>query len=259
MGLDAFVYCRCWQNGLTAAPPVGPAGFDEDGYFDLLLPWDGNEEAHAAFLAWLINACPHDEMELASERLSNWSGYRLFQRALETAGWEHFPTLHAELPEANGGFMPAAKAAEVLKELDLFESRARIEEETVLADEATGEPVMTHVPAYQGVMMLGPGYRAGVDPDGFFVLDPGADPPATLFRAARFEQRVLDSGEVEFTGGGQTVRVAMPPVGGHETSLPHRLVVRQRSRSPADFSYIVAPLRRLCEASVASGNPVMWA
>lgn len=71
MGLDGFVYCRCWQDGLAAAPPVGPVGLDEDGRLGLLLPWKGNEAAHEAFDAWLMQACPHELMEQASEAVSN--------------------------------------------------------------------------------------------------------------------------------------------------------------------------------------------
>ncbi|MEV0398183.1 hypothetical protein [Polymorphospora rubra] len=257
MGLDAYVYCRCWQDGLATPPPVGPVGLDEEGYLDLLLPWEGNEDAHTAFDTWVERACPHEQMEQAGERVSNWAGLRLFQQTLEAAGWSHFPTLHAGLPSANGGWMPAEQAARVLDELEFFAHRARIEDEVVLVDEATGRELMTYVAAYCGVTMLGPGYRAGVDPDGFFVLDPDADPPVTLFRASRFEQRVLPDGQVEFTGGGTTARVAMPPIGERRTPPP-RLRVESRPRTAADFDYVVGALRRLCEASVATGNPVMW-
>lgn len=258
MGLDAFVYCRCWQDRLAAAPPVGPVGLDGDGRFGLLLAWEGNEAAHEAIDAWLMRACPHPLMEQASESVSNWAGLRLFQQALQAAGWSHFPMLHDGLPAVNGGSMPAGQAALVLDELDYFSNGAPIQDEVVLVDEATGRVLMTYVAAYDGVTMLGPGYRAGVDPDGFFVLDPDTDPLVTRFRAGRFGQRVLPNGEVELTSGGLRTTVAMPPVGGHGMGWPKRLAVETRSLSAADFDYIVGPLRRLCEASASTGNPVMW-
>jgi hypothetical protein len=256
VGLDAFVYCRCWQDGL-AAPPVGPVGLDEEGFLSLLVPWEGNEAAHDAFDAWVMHGCPHERMRQASDRVSNWAGLRLFQQALQ-ADWSHFPTLHTALPDANGGSASAGQAARMLEELEFFTSQARIEDETVLVDEATGRVVMTHIAVYDGILMLGPGYRAGVDPDGFFILDAGADPPATLFRAFRFSQRMLPEGKVEFTHGRQRARVAMPPVGEDGGTSPERLAVETRPRSAACFDYIVEPLRRLCEASVRTGNPVMW-
>ncbi|MBO3743884.1 hypothetical protein [Actinoplanes flavus] len=257
MGLDAFVYCRCWQDGLTPPAPVGPVGFDEEGYLSLLVAGDGYTEAEAVFDGWMASACPHELMEQASEHLANWTGYRLFQQALGAAGWSHFPTLRAELPSANGGRMPAEAAARVLGELDHFERQAVIDDEVVLVDEATEAVALRYVAAYQGVLMLGPGYRAGVDQEGFFVLDPDSDPPATLFRSARFRQRVLPGGQVQFSDEEKSVRIAMSPVGGAGTP-PEQLCVKTRPQLPAEFDYIVEPLRRLCQAAVATGNPVMW-
>lgn len=197
-------------------------------------------------------------MEQVSERVANWAGLRLFQQALRAAGRANFPTLHDVLPNTNDGSVPSEQAALVLAELDLFDTRARAGDETVLVDEATGAAVMTYVAAYDGVSMMGPGYHAGVDPDGFFVRDPGTEPPVTLFRAARFSQRVLPGDEVEFTAGRQRVRVAMPPVGARAGEPPERLRVATRPQPTTDFAYIVGPLRMLCKASVETGNPVMW-
>lgn len=255
MGLDAFVYCRCWQDGLTSPAPVGPVGFDEEGYLDLLGPGDG--EPRAVFDRWLAGACPHERMEQASEHLANWAGYRLFQQALGAAGWADAPTLRAELPSANGGRMGAEAAARVLGELDHFERWAVIDDRIVLVDEATGEVALTYVAAYQGALMLGPGYRAGVDPEGFFVLDPGYVPPVPLFRSVRFRQRVLPGERVEFSDGSGSVRITMPPVG-DAGSPPERLRLETRHQSQADFGYIIESLRRLCRAAMATGNSVMW-
>jgi hypothetical protein len=257
VGLDAFVYCRCWQDGLTPPAPVGPVGFDEEGYLSLLISEGGDTETDAAFDGWIARACSHELMEQASEHVSNWTGYRLFQQALEAAGWSHFPALRAEFPSANGGRMPAEAAGRVLDELDYFEQRAVIDDEVVLVDEATEAVALRYVAAYEGVLMLGPGYRAGVDPEGFFILDPDSDPPATLFRSARFRQRVLPNGQVQFSDETKSVQIAMPPVGDKGTP-PERLRLQTQHQAPAEFGYIVEPLRRLCRAAVATGNPVMW-
>ncbi len=257
MGLDAFVYCRCWQDGLTPPAPVGPVGFDDEGYLSLLVDKDGYTAAHAALHAWTARACAHERMEQASERVASWPGLRLFQQALESAGWSHFPTLQAELPSANGGRMSAEAAARVLDELDFFVQQAVMGDEVVVVDEATGEVALRYVAAYRGVWMLTSGYEAEVDPDGFFVLDVGSDPPATLFRSTRFRQRVVPDGQVEFSDAASSVRITMAPVGGPETA-PERLRMELRHQSPADFNYIVTPLRRLCQAAVETGNPVMW-
>ncbi|MBU8855984.1 MULTISPECIES: hypothetical protein [unclassified Micromonospora] len=237
MGLDAFVYCRCWQDDLTTPCPIGPVGYDEDGWLALLRTGEYDGVADNAFYSWMSgDACAHRHMALVSEGVSNWAGVRLFQQALRAAGEHRFPTLAAALPDANGGSLPADRAAAVLAELDAFAGTARISDEVELIDEATGRVLMQYVESYRGVFMFGPGFQAGVDPDGFFVLD-RADPPVTLFRAVRFGQR---------------------PVGEHGEPPPERLAVRTCSRSSGDFAYIVEPLRRLCAASVTTGNPVMW-
>jgi hypothetical protein len=260
VGLDAFVYCRCWQDSLAAAPPCAPelVGFDEDGYLSLLLPYPGNEAAHDAFDEWLRRGCPHEDMTAAAERVSNWGGYRMFQDALRSTGPTRFPTLLAELPDTNAGRMPAEAAARMLDELDHFTRHAVPDDQIVLVDEATGKTLLEHISAYDGVTMVGPGYGAGVDRDGFFVRDPDTDPPVTLFRSMRFRQRVLDERRVEFVDGRTTAAVAMPPVGGRVAEPPQLLRVEYRPRTAADFEYIVEPLRVLCRAAVATGNPVIW-
>lgn len=258
MGLDAFVYCRCWQDGLATPCPVGPVGYDEDGWLALVQTGGYDGVADNAFYSWMSgDACPHRHMELVSEHVANWTGVRLFQQALRAAGGPRFPALPAALPDANGGSLPADRAAVVLAELDAFAGTARITDEVELIDEATGRVLMQYVESYRGVFMFGPGFQAGVDPEGFFVLD-RADPPVTLFRAARFGQRALPGDRVEFTVSGTRTVVAMRPVGEHGEPPPERLAVRTRSRSGGDFAYVVEPLRRLCAASVATGNPVMW-
>ncbi|MGV9809238.1 hypothetical protein [Micromonospora chersina] len=257
MGLDAFVNCRCWQDGLATPCPVGPVGFDEDGHLALLQPWEGNASAHDTFYAWMSgDACPHPLMEQSSEAVSNWTGVRLFQQALRPAGTARFPTLAACLPDANGGWLPAERAAGVLAELDAFRD-SRIADEVVLVDEVTGREMMQYVEVYRGVFGYGPGWRAGVDPGGFFVHT-DVDPPATLFRATRFTQRVLPDDRLELVAEGSRAIVPMRPVGEHGSPPPERLAVRTRARSAGDFAYIVEPLRRLCAASVATGNPVVW-
>lgn len=259
MGLDAYVLCRCWQDGLTSEPPV-PAeliGVDKEGNFGLL---DDQDDRWLAVDMWRKNACPHEDMEFASEWVANWSGYRLFRDALATVGWQHFPTLRTELPEANGGMMPAAAAVQVLAELDFFATQDRLGEETVLLDEDTGDVVMTHVPAYDGEVMLGPGYRAGVDRDGFFVRDDAREAARTLFRSRRFSQVVRDAGMVEFSDAECTAVVKMPPVDAapDEQPVPRRLRVETRPRTAADFVHIVQRLRTLCLAAKETGNPVVW-
>ena len=88
MGLDASVMCRCWAEGRTKPPPCDPAELhvDEDGYLSLIGARRDDEKLQDALWAWEETACEHPGMDAASERISNWSGYRQFQEALAHGG-----------------------------------------------------------------------------------------------------------------------------------------------------------------------------
>ncbi|MEU8235096.1 hypothetical protein AB0C12_36360 [Actinoplanes sp. NPDC048967] len=258
MGVEAYVYCRCWQDGLAVPPPVGPVGFDEDGRLGLVEPWDlSNANEHGAVEEWLRHGCPHKDMEFASEALGAWFGVRIFQQALLEADGSAFPTLLRYLPETNDGGIPAAEVPSVLAELDHFEHHARLPDQIVLVDEATGDALYSYIENYGGLFAWGH-YNLGIGPDGFFVVDRRVDPPVTVFRAGRFEQRALPGGELELSGDGQTVRLATTPIANYLPVPPQRLAVQVRARSAADFARMVGTLRRLCAASLATGNPVNW-
>jgi hypothetical protein len=156
MGLDAFVSCRCWQDGVTTAPPVPQERIvcNEETRLDLSIPYDGNEDLYRDFDNWVDSgACGHEGMSQASVYVSNWTGYRLFQEALKAAMWRHFPTLRAYLPQINGGSLPARAAPRAPAELQRFTSQTRLGTYTYLVDEETGERLNDYVPAYQGVFI----------------------------------------------------------------------------------------------------------
>src|SRR5579872_2123919 len=123
MGLDATVRCRCWEDGTVTPCPFPELVFlDNEGYLNLTLSWKDNPDTHRRFDQWLRTCCPHEDMEYASEHISNWSGYRFLQQRLAEIGWQHFPTLKAELPNANGGVMQSSASRTALDELDFLQS-----------------------------------------------------------------------------------------------------------------------------------------
>ncbi|MEV2275489.1 hypothetical protein AB0I72_07870 [Nocardiopsis sp. NPDC049922] len=268
MGLDAFVRCRCWQDGLTNPLPVAREFVTEvEGDLCLTLPWEGSEESHARFDRWVAEgACPHPDMERASEHIANWSGYRLFQHALDAGGGQiRFPVLCARLPDANGGTLEPEEARLALEELCRFDGLADLGTKTILLDEDTGQTVTTHVAAYRGVFIYARAYRAGIDPGGFFLWDGGADPPTELFRSRRFTQEALADRSVRFTALDRAAEVTLAeiaPLGAARRSdtagYPRRLRVDTVRRTPQEFAHIVQPLTAVCEASVETGNPVIW-
>ena len=75
MGLDAFVRCRCWEEGRTSPPPM-PVVLDEDD--GVLAPDVAGEVATDDWLkvdGWVATACAHEDMHATWERISNWAGY----------------------------------------------------------------------------------------------------------------------------------------------------------------------------------------
>lgn len=287
MGLDAKVRCRCWEEG-----KIKPLPFPEhirlnldEGYFELDLPYEGNEDKFSRFDIWTEDCCPHGDLTCASEYISNWTGYRLFQEALGQVGWERFPVLKAQLPERNGGSTDSESAAQALRELEHFERHARLGPITVLVDSDSGYVIFKHVYAYAGEFILDgrSGLNAGVDPSGFFIRQ-AQSPNREVFRARRFEQRLLGPQRVEGPNGDDSVeytdadtgrqfvgRIAVPgrtiawpdgrwenDAGQRRFEYPRRLHVEERQRGADEFADIVKSLRTVFQASVATGNPVHW-
>ena len=287
MGLDAFVNCRCWQDGNVTEPPVPRSLIVDEGEgLDFSGP---DDRMYYKFRSWQRDACAHAGMEMASERISNWGGYRLFQDALSTAGWEHFPTLEAQLPAANGGSMPASDAGQALEELRYFSDQAELGTQTNLVDGESGAEIQTYIADYDGVFKLSNPWRIGVDPQGFFVWDVFEDPPREVFRAMRCTQQVIGDapdGRRRFrvlrliqdvTGIGPRrrrrlvritdvdsaaeVTVDTGPVGvdlDDDRRFPRSLEVVTRPVTAEDYDYILEPLTTVCQAAVETGNPVVW-
>lgn len=260
MGLDASVMCRCWQDGKVDPDRfAGHLRLDAEGYLELDVPWEANEALHNDFWAWMATACPHYRMELADERLANWSGYRHFQEGLAHAGWEHLPTLRQYLPEANGGLLPAAASADALRELAWFEQTWKGFEVACLIDTDTGTILFEEVGSYEGVFILSgrENVDVGVDRRGLFVRSRLGD-RMELFRSMRCEQlrageetRLVDrsTGQVCNLGGLVITPGGVPPA---------RLHVANGRKTAGDFAYIIEPLKRLLAASIQSGNPIRW-
>ncbi len=275
MGLDASVMCNCYARGLTTTPPYRECvRVDDEGYLGLDLPWESHRAEHDAFDNWMGSACAHENMAASSERISNWSGYRSFQEALALVGWEQFPTLHAVLPNANGGLVSAADSARCLEELRTFEEHYRARVPT-LFDSDTAAIIFQYIQAYNGVFIDDgkSGVSVGLDERGLFVLE--FQTRRELFRAMRFEQRPVahDGAELVDLDTGARLTIALR-IHGHEIpwpdgrmqddqerwrfSEPERMHVARHEQSAADFQRVLTSLRAVFTASVDNSNPVRW-
>ena len=218
------------------------------------------------------DVCPHEDRLLAVEEVGNWAAYRGFQHALSRIGWQHFPVLHAVLPRANDGTAPASTAPAALAELQSFTQHTDLGEQALLCDDDTGDVVWEQLHAFGGANVLVVSADdptrdlvMGVDLDGFFVRRGDVHGGEELFRATTFGQEVIrrgDSPAVRFTDDTHSVTVARGPIRHPDPAHPHgppvRLRTRSRRRTPDDFAPTVGALRRLLDASVETGNPVVW-
>ena len=139
MGLDAFVRCRCFEEGKLVNCPVP--------YEDLYLSEDGYvssrtlDEAHAElgygeyrarfgplddeFFEWKMHPCEHENMEYCSEHVGNIMGWATLQCIFEDAEEGTLSTLKTMLPTSNDGFFPASKAQQALDELEILRVHVR--------------------------------------------------------------------------------------------------------------------------------------
>ncbi len=284
MGLDAIVRCNCFESGRTTEPPFPREWvyIDEEGYCNLLSEYD-TDENWPKFSEWRQSCCEHEDMDYASERISNWSGYRAFQEALERVGLEQFPVLAEELPNANGGLMSPESSALALKELEIFQNTETVGANAFLVDTQTGFEIFEHIAAYEGIFIMAGsvGIDVGIGEFEFFIRDRELE--TDLFRATRIEQTLLDprnqdgsyNGDVEFrnldTDETYTTsitihgkQIARPDgqmqneQGQVRFDYPERFHVEVRDVAPSEFEYILKPLATVFRASVETGNPVQW-
>jgi len=283
MGLDAVVKCTCFQDGKTRDLPF-PREFvvqhEEGGV--VLAPAYNNEKYWFSFDAWLRTCCEHEDMDHTATRISNWTGYRLFQQALRCVGRENFPVLHAELPDSNGGLMSSAQSARALAELDAFLDHGVLGEKTVLIDTRHDEVLYQRVAAYDGVFIYSgsTGVNVGLDTSEIFVTD--RQTGEELFRAQRlrlitpYGKPITAEGGVEAwenldTGERYRTRLAITGKlipwddgqyrnanGDFRHGYPSEMHVEIRPWRTEEFQSIVDALKLVAAASAATGNPVIW-
>jgi len=275
MGLDASVMCNCYREGKSRPCPF-PEHFylDDEGFPALNLSYEDNEAKFEAFDEWLMSGCDHPHMDYAAVFISNWKGYRSFLEALEQVGWEQFPTLHAELPDGNQGLTSTSAAQAALLELEMFKNANGSISKTFLIDSDTGQPLANSTMAYGGLFGANgrTGMNLGFDEKGFFIVDTW-ELNREMFRAMRFEQRVLEAvrldkpQEFEFIDLESERRfVCSTPLklfirdrsGQLKQSYPQRVHVEARGVNAQYFAYIIEPLTYILRAAIETGNPVRW-
>jgi hypothetical protein len=277
MGYNAFVACNCYKQRLTTPPPYQElVASDEDGSVYLEFPaglWEQDQarflRMEAAFYEWQAHACAHPDLRAADERLANMSGMAAFRHIVqERGGAGRFPTLAEYLPRSNGGHLPASHAHALLRELtDLATEPA--ESLTVLREQASSALIYSVASGSQAIFMYAATrYCYGLDQEGFFITEKRTswfrrrEEQLVRFRAQHFRQerradkqyRFIDlsSGrQYECVGGLRVAEAAPAPVATFS-------VAQETAPLAREYEYILAPLRRLAEAALQTGNPICW-
>ena len=283
MGLSAYVNCSCYRREKTI-PFTLPEWrtrfrFDIEGVLGLDLPYEGYEHEHDTVQDWMQHACEHEDMEFASEQIANWTGYLAFLQSLTQIGWKYFPILKQELPRNNSGFTLAPNALRMIRELDIFSRLVHHTKNAFLVNTVDQKVIQEYIVATSGVFVLSKdaGYRMGVDPKGFFIEHQADDDPDTWiekFRAKQFEQRVFKRDiagkpvhvefycaetERRFVTDVPLIQYQMMGAGNLiMPQYPSAMHVELRTMEASHFAYLLDPLRRLCHASVCTGNPIVW-
>ena len=118
MGLDAFVRCRCFEEGKLKPGPIPFEDLyidDEEFICSKLLDQKRKElsseqfeelygDLERDFVDWTYNACEHEDGEICSERVGNFCGLLSIGAVLSSdEGESKYPLLNNMLPDGNGG------------------------------------------------------------------------------------------------------------------------------------------------------------
>ena len=143
MGLDAFVRCRCFEEGKLKPGPIPFEDLyidDEDYISSKFLDQKRKElsseqfrerygDLESDFLDWIDNACEHEYGEICSESVGNFCGVlNIYADLSSDEGESKYPLLNNMLPSINDGLYPVEKAQPTLNELDRFiEEHAKVQ------------------------------------------------------------------------------------------------------------------------------------
>lgn len=274
MSYCAFVPCSCYHEGKTSTPPYPEYVEEENGRLFLDIPnelfekdWEKAIQMEEEFDQWKKNACPHEDMELAFEQLTNIMGMNEFRSALEKyGGKKKFPVLLEYLPKENSGILPANLASKALNEINEFEKNKKFEKRILLIDETSGKLVaLTRSDTYV-FFGFAEKFIYGLDKKGFFILERvpenGDETLYVVFRSKKFYQQYHDEDKYLFVDQGRNYRF-VGPMGlvfeNEEIEKTYHFVIKKEKVKVSEFyTYITRPLKRILEISITSGNPVHW-
>ncbi|WP_438431612.1 hypothetical protein [Gorillibacterium sp. sgz500922] len=265
MGLDAYVACNCVKEGKAKKPP-----FDES-----LLVWKQgfpylDESAPDGWCSllydpWRETACEHPDFYYFSDRVYNASGHLFYNGIMDRLGKGTFPHLDAVW---RSSFTPD-QAEAAMQDLERLESRLGEVEGVFLVDPATGKEYRDALTGNQNwFFSAGAEYTYILNEQGFNILGPEGE---VWFRSLAFSQEIIRTmvdGKESVTAVFRDKATGQEQAGGStfnwktwgvdELEYPAFLEVVVRPLCLDDV-YTLIVLRKLLEAVIDTGNPIVWA
>lgn len=139
MGLDATVYCDCYERGKVQKPPPQPEYVYVEPSGQVSFKWDAPDADQFQFYDWLAEACEHGPLgQFVSYRLGNIAliGF-LREKLAETP--ERFPVLLAKVLYNGthcGDYLTLDEVTAVSREIEVLKTihESKQEEEELLRE-----------------------------------------------------------------------------------------------------------------------------
>jgi hypothetical protein len=265
MGLDAYVQCNCFRDGKAKNPPFDPKLLTfKNNILDI--SEDVDDDTYYSYINWIKDACEHTNFEIIQERVSNASGMNFLWSIIDRIGIEQFPNFAAMWKE---DYVKCELAQLVKKEIEMIKLKAKDVKGIFLVDKETNEEYWAVIEGDDNWFYShGKELNYKLNDSGFYITDIKDE---QLFSSKDFIQDVT----VTRNGDKMNIDVLFQDALTGETFksikaiercinwatkdfyYPRRLIVKKRNLETSDC-YTLLVLERLIEASILTGNPIVW-
>lgn len=268
MGYDAFVKCNCYKEGKTTKPPFEEyTSFDFEFGIDINPPdeiYKNDEKKYYEILSdfdnWKDTACEHENMDYLSLRVGNISAMSAFRNMIKQLNTnDRLPILSNQLPTSNDGHLPVELAPQLLAELKLISGKIDI---ISLFEVASKEEIASVDTTTQWCFQFYKNYIAGIDCFGFFILEKVEEHYCAVFKSHDFSIQKIDAEQFRYTDIERQIHFDCPiNLFKQEENKKNILYFKTRIETIDVFSrfqYMIETLQALGEASMLTGNPIVW-
>ncbi|MGL4668197.1 MAG: hypothetical protein ACRCWR_09730 [Saezia sp.] len=266
MSLVAVVYCQCVEQGKASTPPFNSELLVSDEVGHLLLKLSEGHEKQALKeqkYQWERSCCTHPWRQYLNEWISDWRGVQMLRSALIDLGKENFPVLLECIPLANTGSVSVEQSQQALQELKVFDGFIN-QGKFLLASlmSSDGRELCSNAYHQEGCVYFSEAYEFWLSGTGFKILN--CSNHESVFESSHFLQAYLGSDDATIFTDKKTQHIytAQGDIRLHDIHLPELAVtefkVGKRACIPESFDYIVTPLKKAFQTSVAISHPVVW-